>query len=287
MPYLVTITRPTAIPFVAGGHGWDSDEYGLVDNEDPLRTTTESFAVATLEERICFNGKEWRNAGFDQPDGNLQFFHHVLLLNRRVEYDGRHAKGEEVADVLWLHDGSISRGHFVNSMEIPGGLTRADRKRYPNFPKRWPEQLIPWLHNGSFSRGDKTIKVELTTYRQLTHRFKILQFVDDDPHWSFLDDVHELLWPTRNGQVQEGDNHVAQDVVIQALRERGCRPNIERRWLTPFGFVEFDSEADALGMYATTREPIEYVLDVVEDLMSAEARAHIINTYNSKHGINT
>jgi hypothetical protein len=54
MPYVVTTKRPT--PIVAGGHGWDSDEYGLVDNENPI---VSRHAVATLEEA---RDKGWAEA---------------------------------------------------------------------------------------------------------------------------------------------------------------------------------------------------------------------------------
>lgn len=97
-------------------------------------------AVATLEERICFNTDEWRKAGHDQPDGNLQFFHHVLILSR--QYNGN-SRRSDTAEVLWLHDGSISSGHIVDMLDRPGTPTKADRAKYPNWPERWPDRLIP------------------------------------------------------------------------------------------------------------------------------------------------
>lgn len=58
-PFLVTTRRPE--PLIAGGHGWDSDEYGLVDNEDPV---VSRIAVATLEEAAgLWLSEQWVQRG--------------------------------------------------------------------------------------------------------------------------------------------------------------------------------------------------------------------------------
>ena len=155
MPYIVTTKR--SVDAVDAGHpeaprnGW------------PVSRR----AVATLEERIVFNSREWERAGYDQPDGNLQFFHHALILSRRPSRQ-RWMPKDEVAEVLWLHDGTISSGHFVGMMDMPSEPTRADRERFPDFPERWPGRLIPESGGTVGPLPDGTvIDVELVEYADL------------------------------------------------------------------------------------------------------------------------
>jgi hypothetical protein len=66
------------------------------------------------EIREVFDGREWERAGFDQPDGNEQFWHPATILSTSLtEY------GEEIATVRFHHDGRVSRGHFVRCFRGP------------------------------------------------------------------------------------------------------------------------------------------------------------------------
>jgi hypothetical protein len=61
--------------------------------------------------RLVFDAKAWREAGYDQPDGNEQFWKPATIISTsRSDHD------EEVATVRFDHDGRLSRGHFTGSM---------------------------------------------------------------------------------------------------------------------------------------------------------------------------
>lgn len=121
MPFIVTTTnRDAAVKEVDGEVGHAVEFCHSPERHRDAYDAAEVVsvrAVATLDERICFNPREWEAAGGDQPDSNIQFYHHVLILSRKDYGD------EETAEVLWLHDGSVSRGHFTSVMSVPGGPT--------------------------------------------------------------------------------------------------------------------------------------------------------------------
>lgn len=75
-------------------------------------TSVSRRAVATLEERLVFDSWEWELCGYDDSDGNGRFWHPALLLARYTREDG-----EELADVLFLHNGRISKRHVVRAMQ--------------------------------------------------------------------------------------------------------------------------------------------------------------------------
>jgi hypothetical protein len=60
-------------------------------------------------EVIVFDAKLWREAGYDQPDDNAQFFKAATVLS----LDGRPGP-DQMATVRFHHDGRVSAGHFVN-----------------------------------------------------------------------------------------------------------------------------------------------------------------------------
>jgi hypothetical protein len=109
MPYIVTTKRPE--PCACGNAGvfdHTSDECG---------SSISRRAVATLEERQVFDAKQWREAGGDQPDGNEQFWHNALILAKHMERpEAPGPRREELATVLFLHDGRVSHGHFTSMM---------------------------------------------------------------------------------------------------------------------------------------------------------------------------
>jgi hypothetical protein len=117
MPYVVTTKRPTppdetSQPYCAACSHYHEGACLCPDcgRPTPCRehfegasVQTPSFdvsrcAVATLEERQVLDGGEWRN---------------VLIL-RTWRPDLR--PSEEVADVLFLHDGRVSGGHVTRMM---------------------------------------------------------------------------------------------------------------------------------------------------------------------------
>lgn len=59
---------------------------------------------------LVFDADEWKRAGYDQPDGNEQFWHRAKTV-RTYERNG-----DKLADVRFDHDGRISHGHFMRSM---------------------------------------------------------------------------------------------------------------------------------------------------------------------------
>jgi hypothetical protein len=187
MPYIVTTKRPCPAcgqeleEAPSGGwrgHG-DSEEPGhegggpiedpwciREDEPDGGAPPISRRAVATLEERHVFNADEWKAAGYDQPDGNLQFWHPALLLCRYTEQTALGTRYQELADVLWLHDGSTSRGHIVSAMGVPGELTH----RLGSYPDNWPERVIP-ESGGTITLPDGTvIEVEALEVWQLADR---------------------------------------------------------------------------------------------------------------------
>lgn len=166
MPYVIEHTRPAPVHALCGkahSNACPSLWGGQVEILEP--TVLSRRAVGTLEERIVFHHEEWRKAGYDQPDGNLQFWHHALMFNRRMERpNGRRAPREELADFLWLHTGEISRGHIVSMTYEPGSETQ----RLGLYPDRWPERLIP-ESGGSVDLPDRsqvTVK-KVATWWQL------------------------------------------------------------------------------------------------------------------------
>lgn len=77
-------------------------------------------AVATLEERQVFDSDEWRKAGYDQPEGNGRFWHNALILETHLERAGVGIRREELATVLFLHNGRQSTGRIVSIMRPAG-----------------------------------------------------------------------------------------------------------------------------------------------------------------------
>lgn len=62
----------------------------------------------------AFNAREWEEAGYDQPDGNAQFFQVAEILDISVTKRSAFGPGgEEIATLRWP-DGRISCGHFIN-----------------------------------------------------------------------------------------------------------------------------------------------------------------------------
>lgn len=59
---------------------------------------------------IVFDASEWEAAGYDQPDGNAQFYHPAEIL----EVSG--FGSDQVATIRFEHDGRISHGHFTSAM---------------------------------------------------------------------------------------------------------------------------------------------------------------------------
>lgn len=149
MPYIITRKRPE--PGYIGG-----------EHMAMIMSVVYRRAVATLEERIAFDAVEWRAAGYDQPDGNFRFWHHALICCTYTAKSGR-----EVADLLWLHNGVVTHGHFVDRLDKPGGPTRADREKFPNWPERWDGPLIP-ERGGKINLADDTVvEVERVEKRDL------------------------------------------------------------------------------------------------------------------------
>jgi hypothetical protein len=151
VPYLIKTTRHG---------GWDP--------EANATATFQSVAVATLDERYLFDGNEWRRAGFDQPDGNYQFWHPALILERTKSRDG-----ENTATVLFLHDGRISHGHFITDLEgVPGGRTSArdELVEAGHWPRNWPDPIFPEA-DGTIDLPDGTrITVEHIDWPVLAER---------------------------------------------------------------------------------------------------------------------
>lgn len=74
------------------------------------------FEVTIPDVMLVFDDVEWERAGYDQPEGNEQFWHPATLLNY---YQGKFP-GEWLADVKFHHDNHTSRGHFIHLMrELP------------------------------------------------------------------------------------------------------------------------------------------------------------------------
>lgn len=163
MPYVITITRD------------------LRPLEALSRQTRR--AVATLDERICFNNTEWREAGFDQPDGNFQFFHPVLVLSTKGTGQ------DETAEVLWLHSGKISNGHFTLLMDHPGDPTRARAVlvKAGIWPEYWPGPTIPDEGKTIALESGSTIKIENTTWR---HIYETIGWMDRYAEWDPAFDDH-------------------------------------------------------------------------------------------------
>jgi hypothetical protein len=160
MPYVVSAMREC--PDCAFGQQEDSSGmlYACATCRGSAKIA-DRRAVATLEERHVFDAREWKSAGHDQPDGNLQFWHPALILARHThEGHYRDREEQESADVLWLHDGTVSHGHLTYMMGEPGEPTY----RLASFPARWPERVIP-ESGGTVTLPDGTvIEVEATNY---------------------------------------------------------------------------------------------------------------------------
>jgi hypothetical protein len=71
------------------------------------------------DKMIVFNAHEWQLSGYDQPDGNAQFFQLAEILEIGPE---RAANGERFRDqiaTVRFPSGLVSRGHFVEMMSYP------------------------------------------------------------------------------------------------------------------------------------------------------------------------
>lgn len=83
-----------------------------------------------------------------------------------------------------------------------------------------------------------------------------------------FEDVAERFWP---GDFDHG-NHDAEERIIEAMVARGCErvampyePQ-SPACTTPAGVVGFDSESGMFECHAPTREPVEYVVGIIEEL---------------------
>lgn len=70
------------------------------------------------DRRLVFDSQAWQQAGYDQPDGNAQFWREAEIVStaRSIPYKDD-PRAEEVATVRFLHDGRVSRGHFTSMMK--------------------------------------------------------------------------------------------------------------------------------------------------------------------------
>ena len=64
---------------------------------------------------IAFNAREWEEAGFDQPEGNAQFFQETEVLEVYLTVKSDFGPGGEEVAVLRWPDGRTSAGHFTEN----------------------------------------------------------------------------------------------------------------------------------------------------------------------------
>jgi hypothetical protein len=172
-PYIVSTRQPCPEehrePLMQGdGHGWDGTSYHTPPCEtcdDRCEVIVSRRAVATLEERQVFDAKQWREAGGDQPDGNEQFWHNALILAKHMERpEAPGPRREELATVLFLHDGRVSHGHFTSMMrpavsplpESGGTVTLPDGTVIEVEARKWYRlaQDVGWHPDRDEHRGE-------------------------------------------------------------------------------------------------------------------------------------
>jgi hypothetical protein len=104
----------------------------------------------------------------------------------------------------------------------------------------------------------------------------------DDRNYPFyiFTDVAGLFWPDNYGK----SNHDATERVQTKLIEKGCKVAKVMRvvwsttykyegFLTPHGYVGFDSEAGTFECHGAKREAVEFVAEVIDEMV-AELDAH-------------
>lgn len=69
-----------------------------------------------------FDSLAWAQAGYDQPDGNAQFYRPATVERVLIT-----PTGEVVADVRWDHNNRVSAGHFIDAM-TPGPHSKLPRR---------------------------------------------------------------------------------------------------------------------------------------------------------------
>lgn len=90
-----------------------------------------------------------------------------------------------------------------------------------------------------------------------------LEIQEDDGMFYIFDDVSELFWP---GDYDKG-NHTAQERIIARMEDDGCTRIVGYcDYLTPAGRVAFDSESGCFECHANMCEPVEYVLNIINQI---------------------
>lgn len=159
MPFIATMKRPGDVTDALDKVDLIAERNGVsrslarriaVERASAVQIVTSVVAVATLEERVVFDSKEWVAAGGDQPDGNGRFYHHALVLSRdegsELLADGSR---EQLLTVLFLHDGRRSAGHFEHMTEPA------------------TDRLVPET-GGTIAITDGTIKIDSISWDALT-----------------------------------------------------------------------------------------------------------------------
>jgi hypothetical protein len=69
---------------------------------------------------VAFNAREWKEAGYDQPEGNGRFFQTAEILDLHITTKSSWGPGgEEIATLKWP-DGRVSAGHFTEYFKPEG-----------------------------------------------------------------------------------------------------------------------------------------------------------------------
>jgi|1186.fasta_scaffold33207_2 hypothetical protein len=102
----------------------------------------------------------------------------------------------------------------------------------------------------------------------------IQRMASPDQFYIFTD-LAERFWPGETGK----SNHAAQDRVTERLERNGCPRALGEHatWTTPRGRISFDSESGMFECHSTSRDAVEFVKGVIEEMLAerAELRARL------------
>ena len=105
--------------------------------------------------------------------------------------------------------------------------------------------------------------------------FNIMALVADSDrkdYYSFYYNLADRFWP---GDYDHG-NHEAEELVRNELKSRGYGPLLQSRstskwaeWRVPGGMFQFDSESGGFCIFSSKRQPLEFVVSVIEEMIAA------------------
>ena len=96
----------------------------------------------------------------------------------------------------------------------------------------------------------------------------IISFYESDrkDYYSFYYNLADRFWPVD----YDHGNHEAEELVRNELKSRGYGPLLQSRgWRVPGGMFQFDSESGGFCIFSSKRQPLEFVVSVIEEMIAA------------------